>query len=90
MPIDLSREQTFEAFNYEQDLRMKCISILEETKSKEQLCEEDEVQKCLLKDRMWQQLGIEQEDYNLAMTKYKLEEDEHVLMRVEEVEKFIS
>ena len=39
---------------------------------------------------MWQHLGIEHEDYNLAIARYHLEEDEYVLRRTEEVEMRVS
>lgn len=39
---------------------------------------------------MWQWLNIEKEDYNLAVDRHRLEEDEYVLKRTEEVDKRIS
>lgn len=51
---------------------------------------EDEIQRWLIQDRMWKLLRIEKEDYNLAIAKHRLEEDEHVLRRTEEVENRIS
>ena len=39
---------------------------------------------------MFGELGIEQEDYNLAVTKHQLEDDEYVLKRTNEVEMRVS
>ena len=39
---------------------------------------------------MWEKLGIEPEDYNLAIDQYELLEDEYVIKRQEEVDMRVS
>ena len=89
MPKELTRAETIAAFDYEIMLRMECIDILENT-PKHQLQKEDEVQRCIIRDKMFAKMGIEQEDYNLAVNKHHLENDEYVLKRTDEVEKCVS
>ena len=89
MPRELTRDQTYQAFDLETDLRLQIIDYLEQVPASD-IKTEDEIQRCLIQDRMWQMLRIEKEDYNLAIARHRLEEDEDVLRRTEEVEKRIS
>ena len=88
MPKDLTRDQTYQAFNFEIEMRLDSIDVLESTQ--ENLKIEDNIQRCLIQDRMWEKLGIEPEDYNLAIDQYDLLDDEYVIKRQEEVDMRVS
>ena len=81
LPKELSREETLKAHDFEIDRRLETIERLEKIFSPVELAHENVLNCCLLKDRMFAEFGIEPEDYNLAVTKYKLEEDENVQRR---------
>ena len=78
LPRELTKLETYQAFDLEIELRIRCIQTLEQCHP-DLLKQEDEIQQCIIKDEMWQALGIEKEDYNLAVTRYKLVEDPYVL-----------
>ena len=80
---------TFRAFDFECEQRLHIIEILENIPS-EALKEEDEIQRCIIKDSMWLEFGIEHEDYNLAIDTHKLVDNEYVLKRTEEIEQKIG
>ena len=46
MPKDLTREQTYQAFNFEIEMRLDSIDVLENTQ--ENLKIEDNIQRCLI------------------------------------------
>ena len=91
-PRELTRKQTYDAFDFEINLRKKCLAVLEEMTlaSDEDPISENKILICVVGDRMWQRFGIEREDYNLAMAKFKLIEDEFVLKRFDEVSNAVS
>ncbi len=89
LPRKLNQEEIYEAFDFECALRIKCIEVLEQTDD-QNLESENLVQRCYIRDRIWKALQIETEEYNLAIAQYKLENEEYVLNRLEEVEKRVS
>ena len=89
MPRELTREETYAAFDLETDLRLQVIDYLE-TIHPGEIQRENEIHRCLINDIIWQKMQIEREDYDVAISKYNLVEDEYVLRRSEEVEERIS
>ena len=89
LPRELTQEEIYEAFDFECLLRIKCIEVLEQTDD-QNLENENLVQRCLIRDRIWKELKIETEEYNLAIAHYKLVNEVYVLNRLEEVEKRVS
>ena len=89
MPRELTRDETYEAFDCEIALRLRCIEVLEQTEP-ENLKMEDEIQRCLIRDKIWLTLQIEPEEYNLAIAHYQLEDDEYVSIKTKEVEDRLS
>lgn len=62
IPKELTREETLEAFDYECDLRLHIINVLEQTLEDPDPTvtnQEDVILRCLLKDRMFLKFGIE-------------------------------
>ena len=81
----MTRKKTFEVFKFEQTLKLESMNALSRVQDNE-IQDEYIVQVALMQDRLFKKFGVEQEDYNLAITHHNMVEDPEVLRILKEVE----
>lgn len=81
----MTRKQTFEVFKYEQDLKIESMKALNRVQDN-QIQDEYIVQVALMQDRLYKKFGVEQEDYNIAISHHNMVEDPEVLRILKSVE----
>ena len=67
----LTRSQTFEIFEFEQNLKLEAMAVMARVQEQE-IQQEYIVQVAMMQDRLYLQFGIEQDHYNLAISYHKL------------------
>ena len=88
-PRNLSREEVYRVFEAEQELKIDAGHVLMNVPAQE-LFHAQYIQLVMMEDEIYNRFGIEKEEYNLLLGKYRLIEDEQVQERIRDVEELLE